>query len=374
MFRFVFALSLAASALAQPATSYQEWITRGVNAYKSARFDEATAAFERATQLQPASVNAHLYLATTYMAQWIPGTVSPENDRLADGARRGFETVLTLEADNKVAIASLASMAYNEGAAKTDPSEKLRKLDEASRYHQRMIELDPRDKDAHYSLGVIAWSKFYPAFQQARAKLGMRPEDPGPLIDADARQQLRTGYEHIVEEGIRHLEVAIEIDPLYDNAMAYLNLLIRERADWRESAEEYKQDVATADAWVHKALEVKRSKAQGGVGGSAPSPPAPPTAGRIRVGTNVQSAQLITKVDPVYPPLARQARMEGVVRYMATIDKQGRVTHLQLLSGHPLLVPAATEAVRQWVYRPTVLNGEPVEVHTTIEVPFKLSQ
>lgn len=109
----------------------------------------------------------------------------------------------------------------------------------------------------------------------------------------------------------------------------------------------------------------------------APAPPmsAPPsgdTPVRIRVGGNVQAANLIRRVEPVYPPPARQEKTQGLVRFTAIIAKDGRVDNLQLVSGHPLLVPAALEAVRQWIYRPTLLNGAPVEVITQIDVPFTL--
>jgi protein TonB len=104
-----------------------------------------------------------------------------------------------------------------------------------------------------------------------------------------------------------------------------------------------------------------------------PPPPKPPAA-PIRVGGNVQSAKLIRQPRPVYPPLARQARISGTVKFNAIIAKDGTIQNLQMVSGHPLLVQAATEAVRQWVYQPTLLNGEPVEVITTIDVNFTLSQ
>ena len=95
---------------------------------------------------------------------------------------------------------------------------------------------------------------------------------------------------------------------------------------------------------------------------------------RIRVGGNVQAANLINQVRPVYPPLAKQARISGVVELSAIIGKDGRVQDLKVVRGHPLLVQAALDAVKNWVYRPTLLNGEPVEVSTTIDVNFTLSQ
>jgi len=118
----------------------------------------------------------------------------------------------------------------------------------------------------------------------------------------------------------------------------------------------------------------------GGIPSAAPPPPPPPVeqkkavVQRIRVGGQVQQANLIRQPKPIYPPLAKQARIQGVVRFNAIIGKDGTIQNLQLISGHPLLVPAAQEAVKQWLYKPTLLNGEPVEVATVIDVNFTLSQ
>jgi protein TonB len=121
----------------------------------------------------------------------------------------------------------------------------------------------------------------------------------------------------------------------------------------------------------------------GSVPSAAPPPPPPPvkkeepkpvTPQRIRVGGNVQQAKLVRQPRPVYPPLAKQARIQGVVKLNAIISRDGTIQNLSVLSGHPLLVPSAMEAVKQWVYQPTLLNGEPVEVVTQIDVNFTLSQ
>ncbi|MDQ1405604.1 MAG: periplasmic protein TonB [Acidobacteriaceae bacterium] len=110
----------------------------------------------------------------------------------------------------------------------------------------------------------------------------------------------------------------------------------------------------------------------GGVG-AAPPPPKPAQQ-RIRQGGQVQAAKLTNKVQPLYPPLARQTRISGTVRLHAIIAKNGSVEQLEVISGHPLLVQAALDAVRQWKYQPTTLNGENVEVDTTIDVIFSLNQ
>jgi protein TonB len=92
------------------------------------------------------------------------------------------------------------------------------------------------------------------------------------------------------------------------------------------------------------------------------------------VGGQVQAANLIKQVKPQYPPLAKAARVQGTVKFQAVIAKDGTIQNLQLLGGPPLLVQAAMQAVQQWQYKPTLLNGEPVEVITTIDVNFTLSQ
>ena len=97
------------------------------------------------------------------------------------------------------------------------------------------------------------------------------------------------------------------------------------------------------------------------------------TPQRVRVSSGVQSGLLIRKVNPSYPPLARQARIQGVVLLQAEISKDGNIINLQLISGHPMLAPAAIEAVKQWKYKPYLLNGEPVEVETQIQVNFTLA-
>jgi len=117
----------------------------------------------------------------------------------------------------------------------------------------------------------------------------------------------------------------------------------------------------------------------GSVPTAAPPPPPPPekpkpvTPSRIRVGGAVTAANIAKMVRPTYPPLAKQARIQGTVRFNAIIAKDGTIQNLTVVTGHPLLIPSATEAVRQWIYKPTQLNGEPVEVQTQIDVNFTLS-
>jgi protein TonB len=112
---------------------------------------------------------------------------------------------------------------------------------------------------------------------------------------------------------------------------------------------------------------------QGIIGGaSLPPPPKAPTPSRIKQGGNVTAASILSQTRPIYPALARQARIQGSVVLHAIIDKEGKVAQLEVVSGHPLLVQAALDAVKQWRYKPTLLNGDPVEVDTTITVTFTM--
>ena len=116
------------------------------------------------------------------------------------------------------------------------------------------------------------------------------------------------------------------------------------------------------------------SDPSGGIVGSVPAfPPAADGTRRISIGGNVQQSKLVSQPRPVYPPLAKQARIQGVVHLAALIGKEGNVLDLAVISGHPLLAASALDAVRQWVYKTTLLNGEPVEVLTQIDVNYTLA-
>jgi TonB family protein len=367
-------LSLTAL-LAQPVAPIDSrgWINKGVQEFKSARYQDAVASFQKAVDLDPNNVTARLYLGTAWMSQYIPGAESPENLEIANKAEAEFSRVLQIDPNNTTALASVASLMYQQAQGMPDLDEKIRKLDVAASWYEKLIAADPQNKEAYYSLGVIDWVKWYAPYMRTRTDLGMRPEQPGPLPNP-ARQELKAQYSSMIEHGISSFEKALQLDPQYSDAMAYMNLLIRERADLADSPEQYRSETGLADQWVQKALDTKKAQAQLVEGPPPPPPPQPGTPQRIRVGGGVQQENLIQKVDPVYPPLAYQARIQGTVRFTAIIGRDGRIENLQLVSGHPLLVEAAREAASQWQYKPTLLNGSPVEVVTQVDVNFKLSQ
>jgi TonB family protein len=102
--------------------------------------------------------------------------------------------------------------------------------------------------------------------------------------------------------------------------------------------------------------------------------PAPPVPQRIRVSQTVEQGLLVTKVNPQYPKEARDQHIQGTVVLSVIVDKEGNVANIQLISGHPLFAPVAIEAVKQWKYKPYLLNGEPLEVNTQVTVNFTLAE
>jgi tetratricopeptide (TPR) repeat protein len=218
-------------------------LNRGVQAYKGAQYSQAVDHFKEAV--------ARLYLATAYMMQYIPGAESPENVQMAKAAHDQFQKVLEQDPNNDVAIASIASLFFNQ-----------KRLNDAEQWYHRLIQVKPDNKEAYYTLGVIAWTKTFQPRMEARAKMGMKPEDPGPLKDKKVRDELRAKNSPTIDDGIKNLEKALQIDTEYDDAMAYLNLLNREKADLEETSDAYKADTKVADDWVQKALQTKKIKSE----------------------------------------------------------------------------------------------------------------
>jgi tetratricopeptide (TPR) repeat protein len=236
-------------------------LNKGVREFKSAKYNSAVEHFKEAVRLDPEFPTARLYLATAYMSQYIPGADSEENMQNARAAEQEFQRVLEKDPGNTLAIESIASLHYNQAQGGT-MEQKSKKLDEAAEWYTKLASVDNNNKTAFYSLGVITWAKWYPKLMEARNKLGMKPEDPGPIKDKKVKEELKAQWLETVNKGIQHLERALQIDPEYDEAMAYMNLLIRERADLADSPDQYKKDIEVADNWVQKALDTKKIKAE----------------------------------------------------------------------------------------------------------------
>jgi tetratricopeptide (TPR) repeat protein len=240
-------------------------LNKGVNAFRSGQYTAAADNFKTAIDLDPDLPSARLYLATAYMTQWVPGSEAPDNVRNMNAALEEFHTSLTSNLDDKnklVAMESLASIYYQKKDYK-----------EAEDWQKKVIAADPKNKEAFYTLGVIAWSEFVPSWREALASQGLRPEDPGPLKDAkpaknkkaaaepDLKADLKAKYWQRLTDGIEDEKKALEIDPDYENAMSYMNLLIRYRAYFDDTREQFQADAKEADDWVQKYLETLKRKA-----------------------------------------------------------------------------------------------------------------
>ena len=245
---------LAAVALALAATGCNKLKSRsqvneGVQAFKGAQYPQAVEHFKNAVDLDPTFLSARQYLAVAYYQQYIPGARSPENDQMAQAAYDQFQKVLEQDPKNQLAIMSIASLFLNE-----------QKWGDAKQWFEKAIAVSPNSADAYYSLGFVAWSQWYPALGQALATAGMRQEDQFPIKDKKLKAELKEKWEPVIDDGLKDLDKTLEINPEYDDAMTYENMLIRERAYLADSKEEYDQQVKIADAWLDKALATKKSK------------------------------------------------------------------------------------------------------------------
>jgi tetratricopeptide (TPR) repeat protein len=237
-------------------------LNKGVAAYKNAQYDAAIEDFKEAKDLDPQLMNARLYLATAYASQYIPGAPSEQNVRLGNQAVAEFKDVLSIDPNNLSAIDGIGSILFQMAGTPYDP----KKFEESKSYHQKHIELKPNDPEPYYWIGVIDWTLAFRANGELRAAYNkdhvtkqVRDTDPLP---AALRADYTAKYGPLVEEGITNLKKSIEVKPDYDDAMAYLNLLYRRKADMVESADERASLLKQADDLVDKVKEIKQKRAE----------------------------------------------------------------------------------------------------------------
>ena len=224
-------------------------VNDGVQAFKGAQYPQAVEHFKAAVELDPTFLAARLYLATAYYQQYIPGANSPENAQMAQAAYEQFQKVLEQDPKNELAIMNIASLFLNQS-----------KWDDAKQGFEKEISVNPNKADAYYSLGFIIWSRWYPKLGAALRTAGMRPEDQFPIKDKKIKAVLKAEWEPVINEGLKDLDKTLDINPDYDDAMSYENLLIRERAFLADSKEEYDQQVKKAEWWLDKSLATKKEK------------------------------------------------------------------------------------------------------------------
>lgn len=246
---------MAASALVLSATGCnklraRDQLNKGVASYKNARYEQAIEHFKNAVTLDPSLQNAKIYLATAYLAQYIPGVDSPENLQNANAAIDQYKSVLQEDPKNVNSIKGIAYLYLQ-----------MKKFEDAKQYYRKAIDLDPNDPEAYYSIGVIDWTQAYQPRMEARSKLGLRPDEP--LKDKKVCAQLREQNGQVIQDGIDSLNKALSLRDDYDDAMAYMNLMYREKADREcDEPDQRTADLKTADEWVDKTMAAKKAKAQ----------------------------------------------------------------------------------------------------------------
>src|SRR5262250_179880 len=239
----------------------RDLLNKGVTAFKNGQYDAAVEDFKQAKDLDPTLLNARLYLATAYASQYIPGAPSEQNRNIGRQAVQEFKDILQTNPDNLSAIDGIGSILFQMAGTPYDP--KL--FEESKTYHQKHIQLKPEDPEPYYWIGVINWTLGFRANSEMRKdynekNIHKQIKDTDPL-PASLRAEYVSKYGSLIDEGIADLQKAIQLRPDYDDAMAYLNLLYRRKADTVESASERADYQKQADDLVDKVKEVKQKRA-----------------------------------------------------------------------------------------------------------------
>jgi len=260
--RAAWALKLGAVAVAATALlgatgcqklSARDNLNRGVQAYRNANYEVAIERFRKAVQQDPSLLTARLYLATAYANLVTPDIDTPENKNNAKMTIDTYNEILNLNltTDQKI-------LAY-KGLAST--YEKVHDWENAKKYWGMLAQLDPNDPQTYYRLGVIEWANAYKDTQEAKQKIGKGVEDD-IVKDTKLCADLKAKNEARIEHGMDMLNKAIQLRPDYDDAMAYLNLLYRRKADMVESADERASLQKQADELIDKVKEIKQKRAE----------------------------------------------------------------------------------------------------------------
>ena len=228
----------------------RDQLNKGVQAFKNARYEEATEHFQTAIQLDPGYEAAKLYLATAYSYQVVPNLDTPENLKIAQKALDGFNAVLAKDPNDLTALKQIASIDRN-----------IKKLDEAKEYEKKVIALDPNDPEAYYTIGVVNWMQSYKNAVNILAADGLTDKaDGNPKMTKGACAKMQAANTNLVDQGLQYLHKAADLNKEYAEAMEYLNLTYRRKADLdcgNDAAR--KEDLAQADEWTQKAMGARKA-------------------------------------------------------------------------------------------------------------------
>ena len=240
----------------------RDQLNKGVDAYKSARYEEAIGHFQKATQLDPSLPMAKTYLATALAQNVVPGLETQDNLKTAEQAISIFQEVLDKDPSDVNSLKQIAGIYFS-----------IKKLDDAKTWQKKVLAVDPKDPEAAYTVGVIDWTQAHENTLKALVPAGINDDGEGNAkAPKKVMEPLKQENAALVEEGLQYLNQAVANRPTYDDAMAYLNLIYRRKADvdfGDEAAR--KADVANAEEWRTKAMgqrkanEEKKNAGPGGI-------------------------------------------------------------------------------------------------------------
>src|SRR5246500_4391075 len=215
----------------------RDQLNKGVQSYKNNKYEEAIDHFQQAVSLDPGLLNARLYLATAFAQQYIPGADTPDNNKMAEQAIDQYKEVLKRDPKNVNSVKGIAYLYLQ-----------MKQFDKSKEFYRKATELDPNDPEPYYSVAVIDWTQTYQPRMEERSKLGLKPDEP--LKDKKVCAALKEKNGSNIQEGIDNLKKALDLRPDYDDAMAYMNLMYRERADVTcDNPAARAADLKAADDW-----------------------------------------------------------------------------------------------------------------------------
>ena len=240
----------------------RDQLNKGVEAYKSAHYEEAIGHFQKATELDPSLPTAKSYLATALAQNVVPGLESPENLKTADQAIGMFEDVLQKDPTDINSMKNIASIYFQ-----------IKKLDDAKAWQKKVLAADSKDPEAAYTVGVIDWTQAHE--NKLKTLLAVNINDDGEgnaKAPKKVMEDLKAKNSALVEEGLQYLNQAVANRPNYDDAMQYLNLIYRNKADMDfGNPSAVSADMAAAKDWTSKAMgtrkenEAKKNQGPGGI-------------------------------------------------------------------------------------------------------------
>jgi len=241
----------------------RDQLNRGIQSFKAGQTDAAIENFKQATQLDPSLLMAKLYLGTAYQSSYIPGAPSDENQRMGKQALQEYQEVLSVDPNNLDAIDRIGALLNSMASVPFSPD----KLNESKSYWQKHIGLKPDDPEPYYWIGVIDWTLSYKSnmamrsdYNHVAGNFKKQIHDDQPMT-ADMRAKFAAEQQKTVDEGLAALKKATELKPDYDDAIAYLSLMDRQKADMTTNPGERDGLLKNADSLMDQVKQIKQKKA-----------------------------------------------------------------------------------------------------------------